>query len=147
MRRAFLIYVVILMSCGAGIYGALERGKRLETARAAASPAAPSISADAGGRGRGALENLSHPLPRLLLQLITIVLAARLLGALMELIALNVGYELGILSPRIFAMMVLMAIATTFATAPLLSLADRWRVSSPSTGPREAAEVGGSLQS
>ena len=46
---------------------------------------------------------------------------------LMELIALNVGYELGILSPRIFAIMVLMAILTTFATGPLLSLADRWR--------------------
>jgi Kef-type K+ transport system membrane component KefB len=46
---------------------------------------------------------------------------------LMELIALNVGYELGILSPRIFAMMVLMALVTTFATGPLLSLADRMR--------------------
>jgi Kef-type K+ transport system membrane component KefB len=49
---------------------------------------------------------------------------------LMELIALNVGYELGILSPRIFAMMVLMAIITTFATGPLLTLADRWRANS-----------------
>jgi len=46
---------------------------------------------------------------------------------LMELIALNVGYELGILTPRIFAMMVLMALVTTFATGPLLSLADRLR--------------------
>ena len=43
---------------------------------------------------------------------------------LMELIALNIGYELNILSPRVFAMMVLMALATTFATGPLLSLAD-----------------------
>jgi Kef-type K+ transport system membrane component KefB len=43
---------------------------------------------------------------------------------LMELIALNIGYELGILSPRVFAMMVLMALTTTFATGPLLSLAD-----------------------
>jgi Kef-type K+ transport system membrane component KefB len=46
---------------------------------------------------------------------------------LMELIALNVGYELGILTPRIFAMMVLMALVTTFSTGPLLSLADRFR--------------------
>jgi K+:H+ antiporter len=46
---------------------------------------------------------------------------------LMELIALNLGYELGILSPRIFAMMVLMALATTLATGPLLSVADAWR--------------------
>ena len=46
---------------------------------------------------------------------------------LMELIALNIGYELGILSPQIFAIMVLMAIVTTFATAPLLSLSELWR--------------------
>jgi Kef-type K+ transport system membrane component KefB len=46
---------------------------------------------------------------------------------LMELIALNLGYELGILSSRAFAMLVLMALATTLATAPLLSVADRLR--------------------
>lgn len=46
---------------------------------------------------------------------------------LMELIVLNVGYELGILSPKIFAMMVLMALVTTLSTAPLLALADRLR--------------------
>jgi Kef-type K+ transport system membrane component KefB len=40
---------------------------------------------------------------------------------LMELIALNIGYDLGILPPQIFAMMVLMALATTFMTSPLLS--------------------------
>jgi Kef-type K+ transport system membrane component KefB len=51
------------------------------------------------------------------------------LGALMntrglvELIALNIGYDLGILPPRIFTMMVLMALATTFMTGPLLNLA------------------------
>jgi Kef-type K+ transport system membrane component KefB len=42
---------------------------------------------------------------------------------LIELVVLNIGYELGILSGRIFAMMVMMALATTFMTAPLLSLA------------------------
>jgi Kef-type K+ transport system membrane component KefB len=52
------------------------------------------------------------------------------LGALMntrglvELVALNIGYDLGILSPTIFAMMVLMALVTTFLTGPLLSLAE-----------------------
>lgn len=46
---------------------------------------------------------------------------------LMELIALNVGYDLGILSPRIFTIMVLMALVTTFATGPLLSVSDRLR--------------------
>jgi Kef-type K+ transport system membrane component KefB len=46
---------------------------------------------------------------------------------LMELIALNIGYELGILPPRLFTMMVLMALATTLATGPLLGLAERIR--------------------
>jgi Kef-type K+ transport system membrane component KefB len=46
---------------------------------------------------------------------------------LMELIALNVGYDLGILTPEIFAMMVLMALATTAMTGPLLSLSLNWR--------------------
>jgi Kef-type K+ transport system membrane component KefB len=49
---------------------------------------------------------------------------------LMELIALNIGYDLGILSPRIFAMLVLMALVTTALTGPLLGVADRWRASS-----------------
>jgi Kef-type K+ transport system membrane component KefB len=41
---------------------------------------------------------------------------------LMELIVLNIGYDLGILSPEIFAIMVLMALATTFMTGPSLDL-------------------------
>jgi Kef-type K+ transport system membrane component KefB len=41
---------------------------------------------------------------------------------LVELVVLNIGYDLGILSARIFAMMVIMALVTTFMTAPLLSL-------------------------
>lgn len=40
---------------------------------------------------------------------------------LMELIALNIGYDLGILSPRIFTMLVLMALVTTLLTGPLLA--------------------------
>jgi Kef-type K+ transport system membrane component KefB len=44
---------------------------------------------------------------------------------LVELVALNIGYDLGILSPAIFAMMVLMALVTTFLAVPLLSLAER----------------------
>ena len=45
---------------------------------------------------------------------------------LMELIALNVGYDLGILSPEIFAMMVLMALVTTAMTGPLVSISLGW---------------------
>jgi Kef-type K+ transport system membrane component KefB len=50
------------------------------------------------------------------------------LGALMntrglvELIVLNIGLELGVLSPRLFAIMVVMALVTTVATAPVLQL-------------------------
>lgn len=39
---------------------------------------------------------------------------------LMELVVLNIGYDLGILSPQVFAMMVLMALTTTFMTGPSL---------------------------
>ncbi len=41
---------------------------------------------------------------------------------LMELIVLNIGLELGVLSPEIFSMMVIMALATTFMTGPALDL-------------------------
>ncbi len=40
---------------------------------------------------------------------------------LMELIILNIGYDLGVISPALFAMMVLMAILTTLATTPVLA--------------------------
>jgi Kef-type K+ transport system membrane component KefB len=39
---------------------------------------------------------------------------------LMELIVLNIGLELGVISPTLFAMMVIMALATTMATTPIL---------------------------
>jgi len=39
---------------------------------------------------------------------------------LMELIVLNVGMDLGVLSPTLFAMLVIMAIVTTVATTPVL---------------------------
>ena len=41
---------------------------------------------------------------------------------LMELIVLNVGLDLGVISPKIFTMMVIMALVTTVMTTPLLSL-------------------------
>jgi Kef-type K+ transport system membrane component KefB len=41
---------------------------------------------------------------------------------LMELIVLNVGLDLGIISPALFTMMVIMALVTTCAAGPLLSL-------------------------
>ena len=41
---------------------------------------------------------------------------------LMELVALNIGYELGILPPSIFVILIIMALVTTFTTTPMLNL-------------------------
>lgn len=41
---------------------------------------------------------------------------------LMELIVLNIGMDLGVISPTVFTMLVIMALVTTFATSPIL----RW---------------------
>ena len=49
---------------------------------------------------------------------------------LMQLIVLNVGLDLGVITPSLFTMMVLMAIATTMATTPAL----RWLVARPWSG-------------
>jgi Kef-type K+ transport system membrane component KefB len=44
---------------------------------------------------------------------------------LMELIFLNVGLDLGVLSPALFSMFVMMAILTTLATTPILQALTR----------------------
>jgi Kef-type K+ transport system membrane component KefB len=41
---------------------------------------------------------------------------------LMELIVLNIGFDLKVISPTLFAMLVMMAIVTTMATTPVLDL-------------------------
>ena len=41
---------------------------------------------------------------------------------LMELIVLNIGLDMGIISPTLFTMMVVMALITTIATTPILHL-------------------------
>jgi Kef-type K+ transport system membrane component KefB len=41
---------------------------------------------------------------------------------LMELVVLNVGLDLGVISPRLFTMMVIMALVTTLTTTPVLEL-------------------------
>jgi Kef-type K+ transport system membrane component KefB len=45
---------------------------------------------------------------------------------LMELVVLNIGYDLGILSPELYAIFVIMALITTFITGPGLDLIDRF---------------------
>jgi Kef-type K+ transport system membrane component KefB len=56
---------------------------------------------------------------------------------LMELIVLNIGLDLGVISPTVFAMMVIMALATTVATTPLLIMLER-KDGSESRGLEEA---------
>ena len=46
---------------------------------------------------------------------------------LMELVVLNIGYDLGVLSPTVFTMMVLMALVTTFTMGPALYWIERMR--------------------
>lgn len=42
--------------------------------------------------------------------------------ALMELVVLNVGYDLGVLPKEYFTMLVIMAIISTFIASPLIRL-------------------------
>jgi Kef-type K+ transport system membrane component KefB len=44
---------------------------------------------------------------------------------LVELVILNIGLDLGVISPTVFSMMVIMALVTTFMASPLLSLVYR----------------------
>lgn len=41
---------------------------------------------------------------------------------LMELVVLNIGFDLGVLSPEVFTMMVIMALVTTFMTGPAIDI-------------------------
>ncbi|TPW18455.1 MAG: sodium/hydrogen exchanger [Halothiobacillaceae bacterium] len=50
---------------------------------------------------------------------------------LMELVVLNIGYDLGILSAKLFTMMVIMALVTTFMTGPMLNLIAKYRRTVP----------------
>jgi Kef-type K+ transport system membrane component KefB len=47
---------------------------------------------------------------------------------LMELIVLNIGLEMNVISPTLFAMLVIMALITTFATTPILHLITRHEI-------------------
>ena len=44
---------------------------------------------------------------------------------LMEFVILNIGFNLGIVSPALFSMMVLMALVTTFMATPVLEVLHR----------------------
>ncbi|GHV21817.1 cation/H(+) antiporter [Clostridia bacterium] len=59
---------------------------------------------------------------------------------LMELIILTIGYEMKILSPPIFAMLVLMTLVTTFMTGPLLSFIEWGYQGKKAKGERQRAK-------
>jgi Kef-type K+ transport system membrane component KefB len=49
-------------------------------------------------------------------------------------VILNVGLDLGVISPRLFSMLVIMAVVTTFMTSPLLDLVLPRAAAQPSSG-------------
>lgn len=59
--------------------------------------------------------------------------------ALMELIVLNIGYDLGVLPRSMFTMLVIMAILSTFMATPLI----RWLLRGEELTPTSSAELGG----
>ena len=59
---------------------------------------------------------------------------------LMELVVLNIGYDLGVLGPEIFAMMVIMALLTTFMTGPALDVIN-WAFRSKSEIPQTINQI------
>ena len=60
---------------------------------------------------------------------------------LMELVVLNIGYDLGVLTPEIFSMMVLMALITTFMTGPALDLINWFNKSKSDEVPLEISQI------
>ncbi|MEL7586882.1 MAG: cation:proton antiporter [Prolixibacteraceae bacterium] len=60
---------------------------------------------------------------------------------LVELVALNIGYDLGVMTPEIFAMLVIMALTTTFMTAPALHLIDKFFKKKGTMIPKEIVEM------
>lgn len=60
---------------------------------------------------------------------------------LMELIVLNVGYDLGILSPAMYTMMIVMALVTTCMTGPMLSLVEKIFGPLPTVQRRSSADL------
>ena len=71
-----------------------------------------------------------------------------IIGALMntrglvELVVLNIGYDLGILTAEIFAMLVIMALVTTFMTAPALNLIDKFFKKKTETEKQKIMDMG-----
>ncbi len=75
------------------------------------------LAATVGKFGGCALAARANGLPWREASIIGVMMNTR---ALMELIVINIGYDLGIIPRSVFFMLVFMAVATTYITAPLL---------------------------
>jgi len=75
------------------------------------------VVASLGKFGGSALAALAAGMPRRPAMALGILMNTR---GLMELIVLNVGLDLGVLSPTLFTLLVIMAVVTTVATTPVL---------------------------
>jgi len=64
---------------------------------------------------------------------------------LMELVVLNIGYDLGVLNAEVFAMMIIMALVTTFMTGPMLNTIQKVFKNQPTIDdvPSEAYKIKG----
>lgn len=62
---------------------------------------------------------------------------------LMELVVLNIGLDLGVISPTVFTMMVLMALVTTVMTSPLVARLQRREVTAPAVDARAPSHPSG----
>ena len=60
---------------------------------------------------------------------------------LIELVVLNIGLDIGVISPAVFSMMVLMALVTTFMTTPLIAVVYPRRLIDHDLQTMEAVEV------
>lgn len=61
---------------------------------------------------------------------------------LMELVVLNIGYDLGVLTPEVFAMMVIMALVTTMMTGPALDLINHFFKDKNAAAPAKEIDPG-----
>ena len=75
------------------------------------------VVASVGKFGGSALAAMATGVPRRSAMALGILMNTR---GLMELIVLNVGLELGVLTPTLFTLLVIMAVVTTVATTPIL---------------------------